>query len=178
MPIGNKYTNPEKALSKMTFEELAQLRSTWLQEALDNGVIGACIKVGRELGMWYELEGINPFWRWTSGEIIVDYFEIKGDFMVAVKEYAIDRVVSVSIGLVKWKRGIQMGDHNNRVLYYAQGDDLTGLSKQNVFVPGNWLAPILHALPDAERSFQKTMKDKNEIESQKLVSLLSAGKEG
>lgn len=173
----DKYKTPAKDIAQMTIAQLNVLRKDWLKAGKDNGDIDACFKVGRELGRYVNInEGhLKPFWRWAHEEIILDYHEIVGNYMPHELKYSKDRYVTVSIGLVKWKRGIMMGDHNNRVLHYSQGDDLTKLSDKNIFVPGDWLDPILAAVLDAEKAFEKRNADNNQREREKLAALLSTG---
>ncbi len=171
----NEYTQMDSDLSEMTIPELKQLRANWINEANTAGDIEACTKVGRELGKICTYRQSRHLNRWQDGEVVVEYFEHEGNYMPASGRYSKDVVVKVSLGLLKGKNDLAMGDHNRRVLYFAHGDNLTDIAKNNIFIPGDWLNSVHAALPNAEKLIRQREKDIGNAEHRELVALLTAG---
>lgn len=178
MPQANNYTKPEKALSKMNFEELTQLRATWLQEAVASDDIEACTMVAKGLGKPYVYRIAETLLRWQSGDVVVEYFERRGPYLPGQNRPSLSKTVMVSLGMINYKSGIMMGDHMKRACIFTSGDDLMGHSSNDIFVPGNWIDIVLDALPLASREILNRQAASNQKIYQELLATLTIGKEG
>lgn len=181
MPKANKYTKPEKALSKMDLGELAQLRKQWIREALDNGDLDLCLKVGRELGERGDSYPSSPTrippFRWRAGDVTVHYSKIEVLYPKHLQQavHGDWELVIVALG---GRSGFELLE-SDRVCFYLFGeeDDHEVYTQYNRFIPGKWIKFVRDVLPEADRAIKAKVLHSQENKRLALAELLLIGKE-
>ncbi|RPJ39272.1 MAG: hypothetical protein EHM35_02765 [Planctomycetaceae bacterium] len=149
----------------LSLQELIELKAKWLEEAVKEGGIEACIVVADQLGqpvkLHYPHSENTTAKEWRSGDVKIALFKRQTYWLADAEKYNQECWFTVTA-------------KEHVVCHYFQSDDKLQ-KRNNLFVPGAWMQSVLAWLPEAHRSLRDIVNTSKEEERQELLSELLIG---